>query len=69
MSADNYLRVVQKGKKYKVVYGCASNDWTTDRGTFSSLEEAVRFAQEIQTNEIIEYGISFSLAEKETTNE
>ena len=60
MSADNYLRVVQKGKKYEVRDGNASTGHETVRKTFNSLEEAVRYAEEIRENEIVEYGVWFN---------
>ncbi len=64
MSADNYLRVVQKGKKYEVRDGNASTGHETVRKTFDSLEKALKCTRKIRQTEIVEYGVSFSLEEE-----
>lgn len=67
MSADNYLKIEQQGKGFVLFYGCASNDWRTGKGRFNTLEEAVKEATEIQQDEIIEYGLSISLAQSKAS--
>ena len=57
MSADDFTMIKKKSKKYIIVYGCASNDYTTEKGTFDTLEDAIKLAQSLHT----EYGISFDL--------
>lgn len=59
MSADNYLTVEREGNKWAVKDGCASNDWKQTRETFGTRDEAIDKAQEIISDEIVEYGIAY----------
>lgn len=61
MSADNYLRIIKIGKKYEVREGNASTGYENPRGSSSTLEGAIKLANEFQENEIIEYGLRVSL--------
>lgn len=61
MSADNFLTVERKGKKWIVKSGCASNGNTFDcfGKEFDTRNEAIDYAQEIQETEIVEYGLTY----------
>jgi hypothetical protein len=62
MSADNFLTVERKGLKWVVKDGCASTDMTWERkedGEFDTRDEAIDKAQQILSDEIVEYGLSY----------
>lgn len=57
MSADNYLLIKKVGKKYRLIYGVASNDYQSEKGEFDSLEKAIKASEDYDT----EYGLRFVL--------
>lgn len=60
MSADNYITVERNGQGWSVFNGCASNDWKKPRDEiFDTRDEAIDEAQNIQSAEIIEYGLTY----------
>ena len=60
MSADNYLTIERNGKGWSVFDGCASTDWKKPRDEiFNTRDEAIDEAQNIQSSEMIEYGLMY----------
>ena len=61
MSADNGLIVRLDDERYKVIEYDASSGHEWQLTTFRTLEQAVKYAQTFQTENVVEYGISFDL--------
>ena len=67
MSANNYLLIKENKEhpKYEVWHGDADCgiDFSEDRplDTYDTLEEAVKFANLYENEEVVEYGIHFDL--------
>ena len=75
MSANNFLRVVETKKKFKLYECCADvvDDETEDElkkygcsliETFDTVDGAIKGAQEYMSENIVEYGVDFIFEQK-----
>lgn len=63
MIADNFLHIKRNGKIFEVYEGLSSDDKLAKHplGYFKTLNQAVKFAQEYEKNNAVEYGIRFDI--------
>lgn len=65
MSANNFISIEGKGKRYEVWVRDADTGDGYSEGIFDTQAQAIIKAQEIQTVEPVEYGVRFNIGERE----
>ena len=65
ISANNFISVESKGRKWQVWVRDADTNQGSLRQTFDDKLAAIEYAQEIQDTELIEYGINISNAKEQ----